>query len=497
MLANSGSKLSVLAGACVWATMLLSGCADAQRACSSDADCSAGESCVASGGVLFGERTCVREEPEAPVSDAGADDVGGGDDASGPSPVDTGADGFDDVSAATDAGTRPDTGGRPDAGDAGCVGETASELCTASGAVCGTLTVVDSCDQTRTVECGACAGPGVCGHSEPNQCGCSIESYCATLNAQCGEVDPQFCSNLDGRSCGGCAGGTCMTGVDGSAVCQCPGGYEYDAGSKNCMDVDECVRGLDTCDPTSEVCSNVAGTFECLCAQGYVATTQGCVVPPTLAGSWSGQARSNNEVRIPSVTAFSDAVYIAVITADNEGVFDVTGLGVNWNQLASQCMELGWATSFVWVTTAPPSNDGTVTARLDAQDLAVMTVTAWRNATIGPMIVRHNSLGESGGCVTDGTSSSLSHDLPTSSEASVVLMGAGARVGGASPQPTWLSPGTELVSVWEYGQNLPLPIVYSGQVGWQAPVTTPTQTVGGSFGTDRWATFLIELQPSP
>ena len=36
-----------------------------------------------------------------------------------------------------------------------------------------------------------------------------------------------------------------------------------------CLDIDECSRNSDNCNPTSTDCQNFQGGYECLCKKGY------------------------------------------------------------------------------------------------------------------------------------------------------------------------------------------------------------------------------------
>ncbi len=66
---------------CVLALAMTCSCgrSDGQRLCSNDADCADDERCVSSGGVLFGDRICVLDNPDE-QEDAGEQDTGEQDD---------------------------------------------------------------------------------------------------------------------------------------------------------------------------------------------------------------------------------------------------------------------------------------------------------------------------------------------------------------------------------------------------------------------------------
>ncbi|KAG8193076.1 hypothetical protein JTE90_017827 [Oedothorax gibbosus] len=48
------------------------------------------------------------------------------------------------------------------------------------------------------------------------------------------------------------------------ASAQCPTGYAFNADKRTCDDVDECMEGLDTCDRASQICQNSHGSFQCV-----------------------------------------------------------------------------------------------------------------------------------------------------------------------------------------------------------------------------------------
>jgi len=49
--------------------------------------------------------------------------------------------------------------------------------------------------------------------------------------------------------------------------CDCVPGFEKIG--PFCIDVDECARGEDACDPLTTNCFNTHGSYQCSCQQGY------------------------------------------------------------------------------------------------------------------------------------------------------------------------------------------------------------------------------------
>ncbi|RAL25106.1 hypothetical protein DL240_02515 [Lujinxingia litoralis] len=103
-----------------------------------------------------------------------------------------------------------------------CQPPTDAEICESEGAQCGTLNVIDTCNQLREVECGSCSGTGEECTSE-NQCLCEPQSeaeLCAANNYRCGSYDTVVdnCGESREINCGGCSTGSCQQ-VDDVRCC--------------------------------------------------------------------------------------------------------------------------------------------------------------------------------------------------------------------------------------------------------------------------------------
>lgn len=115
-----------------------------------------------------------------------------------------------------------------------CPRESDRDFCARLGANCDTVTAFDNCDSSRTVSCGVCTSPQVCGINAPNVCGddcrrkpCTGFTWCDQGSGQCRPGCQQT------TQCG--ANQSCDTG---SHTCVCA------AGSHTCSDA--CVLNVST-----------------------------------------------------------------------------------------------------------------------------------------------------------------------------------------------------------------------------------------------------------
>ena len=54
-----------------------------------------------------------------------------------------------------------------------------------------------------------------------------------------------------------------------NVTCQCPKGFEYSNYLKGCIDIDECLEKIDSCNGYKQSCLNIEGSFICLCEDGF------------------------------------------------------------------------------------------------------------------------------------------------------------------------------------------------------------------------------------
>lgn len=172
-----------------------------------------------------------------------------------------------------------------------CDPGTDDELC--GYEYCGETTLVDNCDNERTVDCGSCAGDGaIC---ENGQCTCDHlddEEVCDFLDADCSTAtgdDP--CGNETTLFCGGCTppyeceDNSCVcTGESQQQLCAEQGfdcgvttvedgcGDERTVDCGSCEEPDECIDNVCDCiaEDDSELCDDIGA--EC----GEASVTDRC-----------------------------------------------------------------------------------------------------------------------------------------------------------------------------------------------------------------------------
>lgn len=118
---------------------------------------------------------------------------------------------------------------------------------------------------------------------------CVVDSNCPT-GFRCGANGKCLPGELFGSGDGGDGGpspadsGAGPTSEDGGSA-SCPPGYE--GAADGCVDIDECLRGTDSCDHDPQACVNTPGSYLCTCPGGLLGSGQGpsgcVVVDPSLS----------------------------------------------------------------------------------------------------------------------------------------------------------------------------------------------------------------------
>lgn len=160
----------------------------------------------------------------------------------------------------------------PDAGDAGdddpdtmlCDGDSDEDACREVGRECGVTTFTDICS-TREVNCGEC----------PNTFACTPDGACVCAAGYVEDPGSGTCLDVDECLEERCSEGEFCINLPGSFRCsECPDGQVQDGGE--CVDLDECAAGEDTCDPVLATCTNEDPGFLCTCNEGYTGNGEVC-----------------------------------------------------------------------------------------------------------------------------------------------------------------------------------------------------------------------------
>ncbi len=207
----------------------------------------------------------------------------------------------------------------------------------------------------------------------------------------------------------------------------------------------------------------------------------------------SGASSSSTVTTDSDVSAATRDFYIAVVGSKPYlPSTDVSGLGVTWTLVLSQCGAREQTGLDVWRANGTPTGDGPVSATLDSDpNSAVIVVSRYSGVhetdPIGAS-VSGNTRGEFGSCSGGSDDSQYSLDLATTTEAAVVFAAAAMRDKSHTPGTGW----TEHVEI-EYGS--------AGTAASLATMDqkfdTPTSfVVDGEFsGVVDYAVAALELRP--
>jgi hypothetical protein len=193
-----------------------------------------------------------------------------------------------------------------------------------------------------------------------------------------------------------------------------------------------------------------------------------------------------------SLTPVSGDLYLAAVAfKPNASVTGVSGLGLAWTPVASQCAGRGQTGVSVWKAQGAPSAGGIVAATFTTAPVnAVIAVARYSGASLANAlgsVASANSLGVSGACQGGVDGSAYAFGLATGAPGSVVF-------GAAAMRTRTHSPGVGFVERTELrtgsgGDTASLAVQ-------DTSVASPS-TVGvtGSFsGSTDWAALAVEIR---
>jgi len=205
----------------------------------------------------------------------------------------------------------------------------------------------------------------------------------------------------------------------------------------------------------------------------------------------TGTSTSSNTVSSASIMGVDGDYYVAAITmriADT--VTGVSGLGLTWAELHTQCSGRGQAPVSVWVAQGFPTGDGTVTATLtSSQDAIAISVSRYTNvspACATGSIASYNTNGSAGACSGGADSAAYSGSVSASASEGIIYAAIAIRNKTHTPgtgytERTEIAPGSS-------GSVAGLAVM-------DAPFTSSgSKTVDGTLsGATDWSLVILEI----
>jgi hypothetical protein len=206
------------------------------------------------------------------------------------------------------------------------------------------------------------------------------------------------------------------------------------------------------------------------------------------SGGGASVATASNMAAVPG-----DLYLATVSTKSYQRVVGVSGLGLSWTPVLSQCATDARTGVDVWMAQGTPSAAGRVTAALQgAPSSAVIVVSRYAGvdeaSPIGALASR-NGNGVSGSCGSGPEGSSYAFDLATSAARAVVFAAAAMRQKQHTAGTGWL----ERAELHQgAGGNATSVATMDRLVATPGPVS-----VNGTFdGSTEWAAVAVELRPA-
>ncbi|MFQ5648636.1 MAG: choice-of-anchor D domain-containing protein, partial [bacterium] len=208
-----------------------------------------------------------------------------------------------------------------------------------------------------------------------------------------------------------------------------------------------------------------------------------------------GSGSSSTVSTATPISGVAGHLYLAAITSKpNEGVLDVTGLGLTWQQVDFQCGGRKATSVSIWQAMGSPGAAGVVTATLaGAPENSAITVVRYSGADpINPTgsMVSGNTNGEDGTCGGGLDNSAYSFNLTTSGNGSLIFGAIAMRNRRHTPGPDYFE--RKEFAQGSGGGTAGLAIV-------EREVTTPaTVSFDGTFSKNvDWAVVAVELKAAP
>ena len=204
-----------------------------------------------------------------------------------------------------------------------------------------------------------------------------------------------------------------------------------------------------------------------------------------------GAGNTSAVATLTPVTSVNGDVYLAAISyKKNTTVTSVTGMGLSWTEIGTQCGGRSATGVSLWVTTGSGSSfDGVVTASLSSSvSNAVIAVSRYSGVSVLGNVVSANTLGTSGGCSGGSDSSSYAVSLATTAPNSVIYGVVAKRNRSHTPGAGYTE---QIEASWGSGGN-----TASLAIEDQEFSTVSSKLVNGSFNSNvDWALVAVELLP--
>jgi hypothetical protein len=206
-----------------------------------------------------------------------------------------------------------------------------------------------------------------------------------------------------------------------------------------------------------------------------------------------GSSNSMTVTTSASLNGVNGHLYLAAISATpNAAVNNVSGLGLKWTRVKTQCAGRNHAGVEVWMAQGTPSSNGTVTATFaSAPYHAGIAVSGYYNvdaATPLGNVVSGNTNGVDGACDGGVDNAAYAFDLITTANGAMVFGAAAMRNRTHTPGANY----TERAEFMQCGNDSAAAIVVQDQ----SLASAATVTVNGTFSDSvDWAVIAVEIMP--